>query len=120
VDGLAANYHNLGSYLHSHVRQPVPALASHLTAALIRALTGVDGTEDSIQEAAADLRVFGTAAVPPTDVADLCRQVGDIPGTDLASLIATLSPGPETAEAALRDLIAQAVAMAVQPPAQLG
>jgi hypothetical protein len=41
--------------------------------------------------------------------------VGDIPGTDLPGLIATLSPDPETAEQALRNHIAQAQALATDP-----
>ena len=48
-------------------------------------------------------------------MADLCRQLGDIPGTDLPGLIAALSPDPETAEQALRDLIAQAQELAAAP-----
>jgi hypothetical protein len=113
---IAASYHSLGHYLHAYARQPARALAYHLAAALIRALTGSAGTDDSAQAAASDLRVFGADAVPPTDVADLCRQVGDIPGTDLPSLIAALSPDPENAEAALCTLIAQAQEIAAQPP----
>jgi hypothetical protein len=56
-----------------------------------------------------DLRELGDTAVPPRDVADLCDRLADIPGTDLPGLIARLSPDPETAEQALRDLTAQAV-----------
>lgn len=49
-------------------------------------------------------------------MADLCRQVGDIPGTDLPGLITRLVPDPEAAEAALRELIAQVQAIAAQSP----
>jgi uncharacterized membrane protein YccC len=119
VHGIAVSYHNLGSSL----RQPAPALASHLTAALIRTLAGVGGTgtgsaTDSAQQAATDLRELGTTATPPADVAALCRQLGDIPGTDLPGLIAALSPDPGTPEQALRDLIAQAQELAAAPPAE--
>ena len=88
--------------------QPAQALACHLAAALIHALTGSAGTDDSVQAAATDLRVFGTDAVPPTDVADLCSRLSDIPGTDLPGLIATLSSDPGAADQVLRDLIDQA------------
>jgi tetratricopeptide (TPR) repeat protein len=108
LEGIAASYHNLGNYLAVHARQPAPALASHLTSALIRTLTRMFGTDDSIQAAGADLRLFGAEAIAPADLADLYRQAGDIPGTDLPGLLAALSPDPETAEQALRDLIAQA------------
>jgi hypothetical protein len=49
-------------------------------------------------------------------VADLCRQLGDIPGTDLPGLLEALSPDPAAAEQALRELIAQAQALAEAPP----
>ena len=105
---IAASYHSLGHYLHAHARQPVPALACHLAAALIRALTGTAGTDDSVQAAATDLRVFGTDAILPADVADLCSRLSDIPGTDLPGLIATLFSDPDATDQVLRDLITQA------------
>jgi tetratricopeptide (TPR) repeat protein len=115
VAGIEVSYHNLGDYLRSHARQPAQALASHLASALIDALTGIDD-DQSAGAAAADLRDLGTAAVPPADVADLDRMLGDIPGTDLPGLIRQLSPDTETAERALRDLIAQVRALAAGPP----
>ena len=98
--GIAVSYHNLGNYLRRHARQPAPALASHLAAALLHTLTSADGTSaaDSARQAAGDLRELRTAATPPADVAGLCRQAGDIPGTDLPGLIAKFSPDPDTAE----------------------
>lgn len=72
-----------------------------LTRRRIRRLIGTggydpDGTQGPLQAAAALLREAGIAAAPPVTVADLDRQLGDIPGTDLPSLIARLSsdPGP--------------------------
>jgi hypothetical protein len=112
VHGIAVGYHNLGNFLHLHARRGSPALASHLTAALIHALAGTGLADDSAGAAAEDLRVFGGDAVAPGDVADLCGRLADIPGTDLSSLVASLSPGPETAEQALRDLITQAKELA--------
>jgi tetratricopeptide (TPR) repeat protein len=119
VTSIAISYHNLGDYLRRHARQPATALASHLAAALIRALTGADGTDRTVRAAAIDLRVLGTDAIAPTSVADLCHQVGYIPGTDLPGLLQSLSLDPETPEQALRDLIAQAQSPAA-PPAEDG
>jgi hypothetical protein len=147
VIAIAVSYHNLGSYLAVHARQPAPALACHLAAALIRALTGAGGSDDSVRAAAIDLRTLGTqdaegpvraastgigepgteAAPPPgavsraevripTDASALCLLVGDIPGTDLPRLLATLAPDPATADQALRELAAQAKAQAAAPP----
>jgi hypothetical protein len=115
VPGIAISYHNLGGYLGSHCRQPAPALACHLTSALIKALARINDDDLSVQAAARDLRDLGSAACPPIDVAGLDRMLGDIPGTDLLRRIAALSPTPETAEATLRDLIAQAQTLAAIP-----
>jgi hypothetical protein len=113
VPAIAISYRNLGTYLHLHARQPAKALSSHLATALIGSLAGIGGNspaspQAAIRAATADLREFGTAAIPPRDIAELCDQLSGIPGTDLPRLIATLTPDPETAERALRDLIAKA------------
>jgi hypothetical protein len=130
VTGIAVSYHNLGNYVHRHARQPGPAMACHLASALIRALTGAEGTDLSVRAAAADLLALGATpastvsladasppanAIPPADVPALCRQIGDIPGTDLPRLLAVLVPDPATADQTLRDLTAQAQALAATP-----
>ncbi len=112
VTGIAASYHNHGTYLR-YLRQPASALASHLAAALIRTLIGIGGGQlgtalDSVRNTASDLRELGTDAVPPTSLAALNRQLGDIPSTGLPGLIARLSPDPEAAEATLRSLVVKA------------
>ena len=117
VEGIAIGYHNLGNHLAGHARQPAPAFVSHLTSAFVCTLIGNDDVAESVEAAATDLRGFGADDVPPANVADLCRQVGDIPGTDLPGLIEQLCPDPETAEQALRDLIAQAQELATESPA---
>jgi hypothetical protein len=107
VFSIAISYHNLGDYLILYTRQPVPALACHLTAALIDALTG-NSSSASVDAAAMNIYLFGGAAAPPANVAELHRNIGEIPGADLAGLIAQLSPSSEAAELALRNIIAQA------------
>ncbi len=118
---IATCYMNLGIYLYDHARQAVPALASFLTAALIFTCAGAGAGEigmptENAAGALRTLREIGTEAVPPADMAGLCRQLGDIPGTDPAHLIAKLSPDPETADRALRNLIAEAQKLADNPP----
>lgn len=107
VADIGVSYHNLGGYLHTHARQPASALACHLAAALIRALAGSGGADESVRNAAIDLRALTPSAVPPAAISDLCRQLGDIPGTDPARLIGRLSPDPETAERTLHTLATQ-------------
>jgi hypothetical protein len=118
VINIAVGYHNLGSYLRRHARQPAPALACHLASALICALTGTDDGEQSVRAAAADLRELGPSASSPANVAALCRDVGDIPGADLNRLLAALTSDSVSAEEALRQLITQAQAEATAPPEQ--
>jgi tetratricopeptide (TPR) repeat protein len=114
VTSIAVSYHHLGGYLRDYDRQSTSALACHLAAALILSLAGAANSDVAVSGAAIVFQDFGKT-LPPQDVADLCRQVGDIPGTDLPGLIATLSPDPDTAEQALRDHIAQAQALATDP-----
>jgi tetratricopeptide (TPR) repeat protein len=115
AEGIAIGYHNLGNHLAGHARPPRQAFASHLTSALICALTGNDDVAESVEAAAADLRRFGGGDVPPADVADLCRQLDDIPGTSLSRLIERHCPDPEAAEHVLSDLVARAKAQASVP-----
>ena len=106
VIAITVSYHNLGNYLR-HDRQPAPALACHLAAALIGALTGADrGGGDSARAAVTDLRELGADADMPADVPGLCRQVGDIPGADLDRLLAALTPDPDALEQRFQELVA--------------
>ena len=114
VPGIAASYHNLGNYLAVHARQPAPALASHLAAALIRALADSGGS-GSVAAAAADRRELDASVTTPADLPGLSQLIGDIPGTDLADLIARLSPDQTAAEYAL-DLLVQAMNVQASPP----
>ena len=107
VADIGVTYQNLGGYLHTHARQPASALASLLTAALIRALAGIGGADESARDAAIVLCALTPSAVPPATIPDLCRQLGAIPGTDPARLIARLSTDPETAERTLHTLAMQ-------------
>jgi hypothetical protein len=107
VNGIADSYHVLGLYLRDG-RQLIPALACHLIAALIRTIAGADDVNRMVRSAADELIGLGTNAEIPTDVADLCRKIGAIPGTHPAALIAGLSPDWETAERTLQELVAKA------------
>jgi hypothetical protein len=97
VLGIAVSYHNLGNYLYRHARRPAPALACHLASALICALTGAEGIDDSVRSVAIDLRALGTE-----DAGGLARTAASgpgEPGSDAApSLTRTPSP-PRTCRA---------------------
>ena len=98
VHDIAVTYGSLGNYLHLHARQPASAVACHLTAALLHVRAGVEKAGRLATDAAMDLRAFGAEAVLPATIPDLCRQLGDIPGTDPAGLLARLFPEPGEGE----------------------
>lgn len=112
VTGITIGYHNLGNYLARHASQPAQALASHLAAAVVSALGDRAAVQASVNAAAADLCEFGADAALPTSVTMLDGQLGPIPGTNLAGLIAKLSPDSETAEELLLVIITQVQALA--------
>jgi len=116
VSAITVSYHNLGNYLGRHARQTAAALAHHLASALICALTDAEGVDESVRAAAADMQTAGADTEPPADVADLCRRVAGIPGTDLDRLITLLAPDPDTAERTLRELVARIRDLAEAPP----
>jgi tetratricopeptide (TPR) repeat protein len=116
AEGIAIGYHNLGNHLSGQASPPAKAFVSHLTSALICTLIGNNDVAESVEAAAADLRGFGAGDLLLANVADLCDLIGDIPGTNLPGLIEQHCPSTETAEHALRDLIAQAQRLAVAPP----
>ena len=107
VPNIAVSYQNLGNYLDLHAGQPARALPCHLMTALIHRLMGVESEDPDAQyrDIVIDLRRSGGAAATPNSIADLCRALGDIPGTDPAALVAKLSPDPTAAERTLEELI---------------
>ncbi|HET6189646.1 MAG TPA: CHAT domain-containing protein [Trebonia sp.] len=98
VHDIAVTYGSLGNYLHLHARRIESALACHLTASLLHVRSGVDKAGRLATDAAIDLRELGPDAVLPATIPDLCRRLGDIPGTDPAGLLARLFPGPGEGE----------------------
>ena len=107
VENIWISHHNLGEYLRELAGQPGPALAHHLAAALLRAVTGAEGANESVPAAADDLKADGDAPVP-ADVADLCRRVADVPGVDLGRLLAGLAPDSQEVRVILVKLIERA------------
>src|SRR5260370_1253533 len=75
-------YHNLGNYLAKHANQPISALACHLCAGLINALSGTREIERSVRAASVDFYVFGNALEPPANIPDFSSKIGAIPRTD--------------------------------------
>ena len=117
VASIANDYRSLGVFLYEkayyqrETRWIVPTVACYLTTALIYELAGIQADEADvvIGYVSTFLNAFSTRVTLPTDIADLCGMLGDIPWidprTDPAGLIARLSPNPETAEQALQEII---------------
>jgi CHAT domain len=104
VDNIRISHHNLGEYLRDLAGQPGTALAHHLAAALLRAVTGAEDAEGSVPAAADDLKTGGDVTVP-AGVADLCRRVAAVPGADLGQLLAKLAPHPQAVQRTFEELI---------------
>jgi len=119
VDSIPISHFNLGTYLREDAGDPGDALAHHLAAALIYAVTGGQYLEQSVHAAAADLQRFPDASGVPGDVAELCRRVGEVHGARLGKLLARLAPDPEARQRRLGELITQVGALAAtstEPP----
>jgi tetratricopeptide (TPR) repeat protein len=119
VDSIPVSHFNLGTYLREDAGDPRDALAHHLAAALIYAVTGGQYLEQSVHAAAADLQRFSDASEVPGDVAELCRRVGEVHGAQLGKLLDRLAPDPEAQQRRLGELITQVGALAAtstEPP----
>jgi tetratricopeptide (TPR) repeat protein len=116
VIGIAVSHYNFGNYLARHTGQGDAALAHHLAAALIQAITGSRSAMDPVGAAANDIRSVNQDSVVPADVTQLCQGVGEVPGVDLSRVIGALT-GAEAAEQALRDLTARVTELATAPAA---
>ncbi|GIH91774.1 CHAT domain-containing protein [Planobispora siamensis] len=114
VAGMAVSHHNLGNCLIEGAGRPEAALAHHLAAALVRAVTGGEGLEGSVAAAADDLRRSAGPAQVPADVAALCRIAEEVPGVRLADLLAALAD-PDTLRRTYDRLLQQITTAAASP-----
>jgi tetratricopeptide (TPR) repeat protein len=81
-------------------------VAHWLAAALIRILIASPRNRDTfVQALAHHVRTLRSEAPLPASVAELATQVEQVEGVHFTTLIRTLAPDPQTAEAALTDII---------------
>ncbi len=116
VKDIAAGHNNLGSYLTRNASRPGEALAHHLASALILTLAGAGSADQSVHEAASDLRLLGAGGAAPEGLRDLCDQIGQVSGADLAHLLTVLSPELGAAERVLGELLMRVRELAAAPP----
>lgn len=114
IDSIRISHHNLGVYLRDLAGQPDTALAHHLAAALLRAVTGEagEGVDESVLSASDDLKADDGATLP-ADVADLCRLVAAVPGVDLHRLLVRFASDPQAVQRTLDELIGRAQSAAL-------
>jgi hypothetical protein len=110
VAAIAVSHHNLGNYLCRSADGGRPAggaVAHHLASAVLCAVTGGEGLEVSVRDAAADVRVLGEETALPQDTAQLCGLAGQVPGVALDRLLTTLTGDLQAVQPILEDLTAQ-------------
>jgi hypothetical protein len=112
ADTIAASHHNLGNYLASYAADHRQALAHHLAAALLRAVTGSDGSDRSLRAALKDMIDLPDEAAAPASVSELCDIVGEVPGVRLDRLLAQHTDNPSGVQGAFGALLAQARTLA--------
>lgn len=106
VQGIQTAHHNLGRYLAWYA-DDAAGLAHLLAAALICAVTGIEGADESV-EAMAFFHTLIEYPTLPGDVAALCRRVAETPGVDLDELLARLAPHQASVAQAFAQVLAQA------------
>ena len=107
VTEIAVGYELLGNLLARHFRQLGQALPCHLAGAMIRTLAGLDGVDNSVADAAADLDELGEDVAVPEGTAGLCHEAPDDTGDRLMGLLQALAPEPDRMEEAFDDLLAR-------------
>ncbi len=116
VTDIAKAHHNLGTH-YCYARQQEAGLGHYVAAAMIRAITGSRGPEDSIRLAADYLRTLNDADPLPADLAELYRRTAEVPGVDLDQLLTKLSPDRHAVQQTLEELTNRIRALASTQPA---
>jgi hypothetical protein len=111
VDGIAAGHHNFGSHSARHGGQIADGLAHILAAGLVRTLTGTGGGDFALRAAALLVPELPPGSAPGT-VQELCGIADELPGVDLAALLARLEPDTGAVEATYRLFLARVQALA--------
>lgn len=115
VSNIAHAHDNLGSILAGHGDDTRMALTHHLAAALIRAAAGGVDLNSSVWMASFDLDELDDAAALPADLRELSSLVSDVPGADLAGLLAGRAADRQALEQVLDHVIIQVRALAENP-----
>ena len=111
VQNIPISHYGFANFSDRYAGRRGTATPHYLACALIHEVTASPHAE-TYARLGEDVRDRGEQTVLPADVTELCRQVGQVPGVDLASLLDLISPDPDTAQRRLDGVIAEAHAWA--------
>jgi tetratricopeptide (TPR) repeat protein len=111
VGTIPISHYGLAYFSRRHTGRPGTATEHYLAAALICVLTASHDAS-AINALGDDLREADDLTAVPADVTELCRQVAQVPGADLAGLLDSLTPDQATVRRRFNGVIAEARAHA--------
>lgn len=111
VEGIAAGHHNLGTVL-GRDGDGQQSLAHHVAAALIGQITGYRTLDRSLASIASGLMAITDVTDIPATPDELCGTVNDLDGVRLDDLLTDLAPNPFSRQAALGQVLDEALARA--------
>jgi hypothetical protein len=107
VEAIPISHYGLAHFSGRHFGRAGTATAHYLAAALIAHIMA-DPDVRALHALAKDLEEFGDLHAVPADVGELCRQVAEIPGADLADLLSRICPGEREAQRHFDSVLAEA------------
>ena len=107
VEAIPISHYGLAYFSGRHFGRPGTATAHCLAAALIARIVA-DPDVSAANALALDLEELEDPNAAPADVDELCGQVAEVPGVDLADLLARMCPGEGRAQQELDGVLADA------------
>ncbi|HUZ55278.1 MAG TPA: CHAT domain-containing protein [Streptosporangiaceae bacterium] len=107
VEAIPISHYGLAYFSGRHFGRPGSATAHYLAAALIAHIVA-DPDVRAVNALALDLEEIGDLDAAPADAGELCRQVAEVPGADLADLLARICPGEGRAQEHFDGVLADA------------
>jgi hypothetical protein len=106
VEAIPISHYGLAYFSARHFGRPT-ATVHYLAAALIAHIVA-DPDVSAVHALANDLAELGDLNAVPGDVGELCGQVAEVPGADLADLLTRICPGQGQAQQHLDGVLADA------------
>jgi hypothetical protein len=107
VEAIPISHYGLAYFSGKYFGRAGTGTAHYLAAALIAHIMA-DPDVRALHALAQDLEELGDLRAVPADVGELCRQVAEIPGADLADLLSRICPGQTEAQRHFDSVLAEA------------